>query len=139
MHFLAPNPTYGHERHGTCPHVSTLVYGMARCCHRGLSTTERVFLSCHQSNVPNPPLMQTQIKRSRLSGTQMWNVSAELHLRQRPLRGFLFPESHNTDARRHQSRHERSRSVLEAKHEHVSSVYLSKPTPIRAPSDQTEE
>lgn len=84
-----------------------------------------------------PPLMQTQIKRSSLNGTQMWNVSAELHLRQRPLRGFLFPESHN--ARKTVSitplRHEpakRSGSGLGGKHTHVFSVYLSSSAPIRA-------
>lgn len=102
---------------------------------------ERIFLSCHQANVPNPPLMQTQIKRSSLNETQMWNVSAELHLRQRPLQGFLFPESHNTrktvsitpPARR------ALRVGLEGKHKHAFSVYLSKSAPIRAQSDQTEE
>lgn len=65
-----------------------------------------------------PPLKETQIKRSSRNGTQMWNVSAELHLRQRPLRGFLFPENHNTRKTvsitplRHEPA-ERSRSVGE--------------------------
>lgn len=43
-----------------------------------------------------PHSCETQIKRSSLNETQMWNASAELRLRQPPLRGFLFPESHNT-------------------------------------------
>lgn len=112
MHFLTPNTTYGDEHHAICSLALLLLTKFLRrrallclgshvcacsaCCHRGLSIMERIFLSCPQSNVPSPPLMQTQIKRSSLNGTQMWNVSAELHLRQRPLRGFLFPESHNT-------------------------------------------
>lgn len=153
MHFLTPNTTYRHEHHGSCPlalaagacgaHLcmGSHVYACSACCHRGLSIMERIFLSCHQSNVPNPPLMQTQIKRSSLNETQMWNVSAELHLRQRPLRGFLFPESHNT--RKTVSITPRASQALqvslEGKHKHVFSVYLSKLAPIRAQSDQTEE
>lgn len=41
------------------------------------------------------PLPSTQIKRRSPNETQMWNVSAQLDLRQLGLRGRLFPESHN--------------------------------------------
>lgn len=41
------------------------------------------------------PLPSTQIKRRSPNETQMWNVSAQLDLRQLGLRGRLFPESRN--------------------------------------------
>lgn len=132
MHFLNPQSHLWTWTSWDSPPRSG-VHRIARC-HRGRSVTERLFLV---PNPPPPPLMQTQIKRSSLNGTQMWNVSAELHLRQRPLRGFLFPESHN--ARKTVSitplRHEpakRSGSGLGGKHTHVFSVYLSSSAPIRA-------
>lgn len=45
--------------------------------------------------IASSPFSRTQIKRRSLNETQMWNVSAQLDLRQLRLRGRLFPESHN--------------------------------------------
>lgn len=52
------------------------------CCHRGLSITEQI-----SSHVTGPTRRIPQISCSRLDETQMWNVSAQLDLRQlRPRR-----------------------------------------------------
>lgn len=59
-----------------------------RSFHRGMDFP-------HMSPVQIVQSPRTQIKRRSPNETQMWNVSAQLDLRQLRLRGRLFPESHN--------------------------------------------
>lgn len=61
-----------------------------RSFHRGTDFPHMSLVQIVQS-----PLLRTQIKCRSPNETQMWNVSAQLDLRQLRLQGRLFPESHN--------------------------------------------
>lgn len=86
---------------------STFVYGIARArlqCMLSWRPFHHGTDFPHMSPVQHvgSPLMRTQINRSGLNETQMWNVSAGLDVRQLRLRGRFFPESHHF---RNQSHH----------------------------------
>lgn len=74
------------------------MYQMARAhlqCMLSLRSFHRGLDFPHMSLVQIVQSPRTQIKRKSPNETQMWNVSAQLDLRQLRLRGRLFPESHN--------------------------------------------
>lgn len=118
---------------------STFVYRIARAhlhCMLSLRSFHGGTDFPHMSlvQIVQSPLLSTQIKRRSPNETQMWNVSAQLDLRQLRLRGRLFPESHNirktiSITPLWPESAKRSRLVWKEKHEHVFSVYFEKAAP----------
>lgn len=110
MHFLIPNPTYGHGHHGICPldlaaSTGSHVCACSACCHRGLSIMERVFLSCHQSNVPTPPPLRRHKSSAAAGMEHKCGMSLQSCTCVSVLSGDFCSQKTTTLARQYQSRH----------------------------------